>query len=123
MIPEDVAKQFLRDESGQLLWFTVPPMATTVGGKDKAGGGISHSVTYLAKKKELEQRRKRRLEEIEKEKDEAKRRKQVEALHERQEAKRVLVKALGMMKTQLEACVVTPMETVVAEKEDVVMEG
>lgn len=117
MIPEVVAKQFLQDEDGQLLWFSVPPLATTGGRK-----GVSHSVTYLAKKKELEERKKRRREEVEKEKTEAKKRKEVEVEHERKEAKRVLVKALGMMKTQLEARVVTPVETVV-DREDVVMEG
>ncbi|TGZ80196.1 hypothetical protein EX30DRAFT_63301 [Ascodesmis nigricans] len=96
-IPEEVASKFLRDVNGQLLWFTVPPIAN----ERYESGAVGHSVQYLAKKKELEERRKRRREEVEKEQREAKRRRQEEAVKEKQEAERIMVKALGVWTEQL----------------------
>ncbi|KAI5793832.1 hypothetical protein DFH27DRAFT_602595 [Peziza echinospora] len=82
-IPESIAQQFLRDDEGRILWFSVPPMeaTTSVSGitTDSVSGGIvgsgstvvgaggpSHSLEYLARRKELLERKRARREEREK---------------------------------------------------------
>ncbi|KAF8250200.1 hypothetical protein K440DRAFT_175835 [Wilcoxina mikolae CBS 423.85] len=94
-IPEETAERFLRDAQGQLLWFTVPPLDNTTARAPT--GGVGHSVQYLAKRKELEARREARARAREEHMEETKRKWVEIREEEKREAKRVLVKALGLM--------------------------
>jgi len=94
-IPEETAERFLRDAQGQLLWFTVPPLDNTSA--KALTGGVGHSVQYLARRKELEVRREVRARAREGKTEEAKRKWEEIREEEKQEAKRVLVRALGLM--------------------------
>lgn len=68
-IPEDVRKQFHRDEQGRVLFFTVPPLDPLPPVKD--GAALGHSVRYLAAKAKREalRREKRGRDEREPEQD------------------------------------------------------
>lgn len=94
-IPEETAERFLRDAHGQLLWFAYPPQDNA--GARPRGEGVGHSVQYLARRKELEVRREARARQREGEAEELKRKREVEREEEQKAAKRVLVKALGLM--------------------------
>ncbi|KAK7208384.1 hypothetical protein BZA70DRAFT_273581 [Myxozyma melibiosi] len=65
-IPPDTADLYQKDENGKLLWFSVPPVdcMKVYELPDANGKGIiGHSVEFLAKRKEIAEKRKRREEE------------------------------------------------------------
>ncbi|KAI0423843.1 hypothetical protein F5Y09DRAFT_326235 [Xylaria sp. FL1042] len=47
-IPADVCEQFLRDEAGNILFFTQPPLGRAHRGISKENAILGHSVRYLA---------------------------------------------------------------------------
>lgn len=67
-IPPDTAELYQKDENGKLLWFSVPPVDAmkvyelpNITGK----GIIGHSIEFLAKKKQISEKRKQREAELE----------------------------------------------------------
>lgn len=100
-IPPETAEQFLRDAEGKILWFTVPPLDPV---KPVVEGQIQgHSLAYLARREEIEERRKKRR--VAREEEERKRKKErlEEREREKKEAETVLVRALGVLSGMLEA--------------------
>ncbi|OLL23831.1 Chromatin structure-remodeling complex subunit rsc1 [Neolecta irregularis DAH-3] len=85
---EEESKWFLRDEQGRVLWFSTPPV-DPVGPASRI---LGHSLEYLAAKKEIEEKKKRKARE---EADLGERK--VKREIGRDEAMLFLVKALGVM--------------------------
>lgn len=74
-IPADVREQFLRDESGNVLFFTQPPLDRVHRGVSTESADLAHSVRYLADRaREVQDRRAKRKARDEMRKDEEKRR-------------------------------------------------
>lgn len=88
---EETAKQFLRDREGKLLWFTVPPLDTGVA----SGGATGHSLRWLARRKEVEERKRKRGEERGEEREREERERAERRGEERRVAGEVLVRVLG----------------------------
>lgn len=60
-IPADIREQFQQDEQGRVLFFTAPPLDTKAlarrpSTKEEAEEPLGHSVEYLAKKAERDQK-------------------------------------------------------------------
>lgn len=109
-IPESIAEQFLRDEEGRILWFTVPPLETpaataatqaTVAAASSVKAGPSHSLEYLARRNELLAKKRKRREEREKELRQAKRQKEIEKKKELKTVRDALGNALKALGGQL----------------------
>ncbi|KAI0857558.1 hypothetical protein F4860DRAFT_489202 [Xylaria cubensis] len=74
-IPADVREQFLRDEAGNVLFFTQPPLERTHRGVSKENADLGHSVRYLADRaREVQDRRAKRKARDEMRKEEDKKR-------------------------------------------------
>ncbi|KAI1749054.1 hypothetical protein F4782DRAFT_542453 [Xylaria castorea] len=74
-IPADVREQFLRDEAGNILFFTQPPLERTHRGVSKENADLGHSVRYLADRaREVQDRRAKRKARDEMRKEEDKKR-------------------------------------------------
>lgn len=56
-LDEETAGMFLRDREGKVLWFTVPPLDTRADG---AAVGMGHSLRWMARRKEVEERKRKR---------------------------------------------------------------
>jgi chromatin structure-remodeling complex subunit RSC1/2 len=95
-IPPSTAARFLRNEAGQILWFSVPPLDLEEKNME-AIRSVGHSVQYLARRKEIEAKKEQRRVEREKEEAERKRKREEEYGLEQREAKRLLHKALRIM--------------------------
>jgi chromatin structure-remodeling complex subunit RSC1/2 len=95
-IPPSTAARFLRNEAGQILWFSVPPLDLEEKNME-AIRSVGHSVQYLARRKEIEAKKEQRRVEREKEEAERKRKREEEYDLEQREAKRLLHKALRIM--------------------------
>lgn len=91
-LDEETAGMFLRDREGKVLWFTVPPLDTRVDG----GAGMGHSLKWMARRKEVEERKRKRVAEMGQEERirGAEKRKRVEV--ERRAAGEVLERVLGV---------------------------
>ncbi|KAK9463324.1 uncharacterized protein V1516DRAFT_667456 [Lipomyces oligophaga] len=64
-IPAQTAALFQKDESGKLLWFSVPPVDTChiyVLPNNPSKGFVGHSVEFLSRRKSIMENRKRRAE-------------------------------------------------------------
>ena len=101
-IPADIRDQFHRDEAGNILFFTAPPLDVSRVPQSYA---LGHSVRYLAEKsrvrEELERKRKEMQEQYAEEKEEI-----LKRLREKDEAterkiKRLKTKALDVLASQL----------------------
>jgi hypothetical protein len=103
-LPEEVKERFLTDAEGNVIWFTVPPLDTK---KVETTTTVGHSVQYLAKRAEIEKRKEARRRQLEEEKRGEKRRAEIQLEEEKREAKKLLVKALGMMVEGVKAAGVT----------------
>ncbi|RWA07100.1 hypothetical protein EKO27_g7998 [Xylaria grammica] len=74
-IPADVREQFLRDEAGNVLFFTQPPLERAHRGVSKEYADLGHSVRYLADRaREVQDRRAKRKARDEMRKEEEKKR-------------------------------------------------
>ena len=109
-IPESIAEQFLRDDEGRILWFTVPPLETPttaaishvpVATASAAKAGPSHSLEYLACRQELLARKRRKRQERERERREVKKRQESERKKELIDVRVVLGAALKVLRKQL----------------------
>ena len=109
-IPESIAEQFLRDDEGRILWFTVPPLETPttatishvpVATASAAKAGPSHSLEYLACRQELLARKRRRRQERERERTEFKKRREDERRKELISARAALGATLKVLRNQL----------------------
>lgn len=59
-IPEDIHKQFDRDENGRILFFTAPPLKRPENGVADAYTRLGHGVEYAARAKEIQELRRQR---------------------------------------------------------------
>ncbi len=55
-IPQQTKELFLTDADGEVIWFTVPPIDVVKPAKE--GAVLGHSARYLARKIEIEKKRK-----------------------------------------------------------------
>lgn len=90
-IPPHIRSQFMTDQNGRMLWFSVPPVA-----EEPLRAPLSHSVQYLAKKKEIEERKRKRKEEKAAEDEERRKVQRDEIVDIKKAAEKTLVKALQM---------------------------
>lgn len=98
-IPAETANQFLRDAEGRLLWFTVPPLAPE---RPVVEGQITgHSLAYLARKEEIEERKRKRRLVLEEEEKVRKRAKEEERDKVMKAAEEVMIKALKKLAEQI----------------------
>ncbi|KAH8165953.1 hypothetical protein CIB48_g2282 [Xylaria polymorpha] len=78
-IPADVREHFLRDEAGNVLFFTQPPLERAHRGVSKENSDLGHSVRYLADRaREVQDRRAKRKARDEMRKEEEKKRYAIE---------------------------------------------
>ncbi|KAI1826575.1 hypothetical protein F4861DRAFT_529703 [Xylaria intraflava] len=74
-IPADVREQFLRDEAGNVLFFTQPPLDRAHPGVSRENADLGHSLRYLADRaREVQDRRAKRKARDEMRKEEEKKR-------------------------------------------------
>lgn len=85
---EDTARQFLRDREGKVLWFTVPPLET---GSVVA---VGHSLKWLARRGEIEEKKRKREVEREEERERVERERREKIGEQRRKAGEVLVRVL-----------------------------
>ncbi|KAK9388652.1 hypothetical protein V1515DRAFT_533137 [Lipomyces mesembrius] len=66
-IPPETAELYQKDDNGKLLWFSVPPVDCSQGFEAPFNGNgiVGHSIEFLAKRKEIAEKRKRRATERE----------------------------------------------------------
>jgi len=109
-IPESIAEQFLRDDEGRILWFTVPPLETPATATASHGVGDtigavksvpSHSLEYLACRHELLTRKRRRRQERERERRDAKKLRESKRKKEIKNVQGALGIALKALRQQL----------------------
>lgn len=78
-IPADVREQFLRDESGNVLFFTQPPLDRAHRGVSTESADLGHSIRYLADRaREMQDRRAKRKARDEMRREEEKKRSALE---------------------------------------------
>lgn len=108
-IPETTAERFLRNENGEILWFSVPPVDNRPA--ERPFGGLGHTAQYLAHRRELEERREARAREREAQAQEAKRKAEENRKEEQKQVKRLLVTSLSLWTEQLRESVTIEPET------------
>lgn len=89
---------FLRDREGKVLWFTVPPLDTRVDG----GVVMGHSLRWMARRKEVEERKRKRVVEMGEEERSREREKRKRVEGERRAAGEVLERVLGVWAGRVE---------------------
>lgn len=89
---------FLRDREGKVLWFTVPPLDTRTDG----GARMGHSLKWMARRKEIEERKRKRVVEMGEEERIREREKRKRGEGERKAAGEVLERVLVMWAERVE---------------------
>src|SRR5690606_3400595 len=104
-VPPEIAQYFQRDAEGNILFYRTPPIdvnkpaANTPG---RNGQIVRHSLAYLARKKELEENRKRKEKELEEGQEESKKKKSELDEQLKKEAQKAMFSALEVWVEQLE---------------------
>ncbi|KAK4228205.1 hypothetical protein QBC38DRAFT_362517 [Podospora fimiseda] len=98
-IPEDIHKQFDRDENGRILFFSAPPLKRPENGVSEAYAGLGHSVDYRARARQIAENRRER-ERKRKERDEEMAR-QAEAIKKRSPSQEPEAKEVPLTREQL----------------------
>lgn len=98
-IPEATAERFLRNENGQILWFSVPPVDNRPA--ERPFGGLGHSAQYLAHRREREEKHEARAREREAQMQEGKRKAEEDRKEDQKQVKRLLVTSLGLLTEQI----------------------
>ncbi|RPA81175.1 hypothetical protein BJ508DRAFT_114868 [Ascobolus immersus RN42] len=104
-VPPEIAQYFQRDAEGNILFFRTPPIAVNkpvVTAPGRNGQIVGHSLAYLAKKKELDENRKRKERELEERREENKRKKMELEEQVKTDAQKAMVSALEVYVQQLE---------------------
>jgi chromatin structure-remodeling complex subunit RSC1/2 len=104
-VPPEIAQYFQRDAEGNILFYRTPPIdvnkpVANIPGRN--GQIVGHSLAYLAKKKELDENRKRKEKELEGRQEESKRKKSELDEQLKKEAQKAVFSALELWVKQLE---------------------